>query len=285
MASTPHKLHFVWIQGEAAMPPAFQFNVGTWRAKNPGCTVQVHDCASLRTALAAAAPEALPAFDAAGFANKKDLGVWALLLRDGGFFCDVDFQANRSVVPLLDASPLVLFGNHNVSGLNSSETQPCLLAGGGAAGHPVLRAIVAHMAAVPFTRNALAYTVRLCRAFSRTVTESQAAMVSTPLQFFLEPASQLGLDVLGEFRFFRTTEPLHRGSGIAFPTTRQGSWHNWLQKAYLYIVYRMNSRRNVWLFVAALCAAAVMIATLVVACIALHRASRRVGPRGGGGGF
>ena len=235
----PKKLHFTWVQGRDAMPAWAKFNVDTWRALNPEAEVVVHDAESMLAAVQAARmPTLLAAYKTLDtcYVRRKDMAQFAILLQHGGLHIDVDLQCQKCVDDLLGANTLLAF-DCDLSPVVHVPAAALQLVGA-IPGHPVIRATVAGMAAAAWdlvtagggqTRDpcSLASTQAVGRVWPTTFAALHQTYVSTPLQYFLQPAWMAGLeDPRSRLR------PLFRGTGYAFLTTPQGSWHSPLMAAY-----------------------------------------------------
>jgi hypothetical protein len=102
--SVPRRVHLVWMQGAAAMPPKYAPNVAAWRELHPGWEVRLWDEAELR-ALAQAAfsrwarlmdPRVLPVL-----IERCDVGRVFPLAALGGIYADLDYTPLRSFEPMV----------------------------------------------------------------------------------------------------------------------------------------------------------------------------------------
>lgn len=130
-----------------ALPARAQVLLADWARLNPGLTLRLYDDAGARAVVADVASERLALYDALGHGvMRADLFRWAVLLRDGGIYADIDMQALRPLPEALFSTPCLLSEEAHLGRLRQLELgypRPvqianCIMAG--RAGHPFFRA-------------------------------------------------------------------------------------------------------------------------------------------------
>ncbi|MFY9825023.1 MAG: glycosyltransferase [Thermoanaerobaculia bacterium] len=100
----PRIVHQIWIQGEGAMPRRYRRWAESWRALHPDWEYVLWDDAALRRLLGEHLPELLALYERhQDFAERSDLGRYAVLHVHGGLYVDVDTRCVRPLDPLLQA--------------------------------------------------------------------------------------------------------------------------------------------------------------------------------------
>src|SRR5262249_1485667 len=106
----PGIVHQIWIQGESEMPRLYRRWAESWRAQNPGWEYVLWDDAALRRLLGEHLPELLALYEQHhDFAERSDLGRYAVLYVHGGLYVDVDTLCVRPLDPLLQAGDARFF--------------------------------------------------------------------------------------------------------------------------------------------------------------------------------
>lgn len=242
----PHIVHFIWIGGP--MPAKFAFNIQTFRDKNPGFQVMVHDDASLRALMRQHFPLTLTRYDAAvNLPHKKDFGSFVVVHVYGGVFFDCDLQCVKSLAPLCDSMTLLGVQAVRDAGLAPRAQYPCLSVFGAIKAHPVIGETIATMAAVQ--RTALMsnhkYIGKTSDAWSHTFIKNFPRYLSTPLQYGLHPGVVFGFVPALRFVGNMMVPTPEMYTYLAGP---QGSWHSPLQRLYHKATAAMYENQTAALF-------------------------------------
>jgi mannosyltransferase OCH1-like enzyme len=88
----PKTLHFIWMQGLAAMPANYRQCFDSWAAKNPGWTVKLWT------------EDDLPDTWAMNLATPTEICEvmrYEIVHREGGIYCDCDHECVKPIEPLV----------------------------------------------------------------------------------------------------------------------------------------------------------------------------------------
>ncbi len=265
VGTVPHIIHFIWIG--SALPDKYAFNIQTFRDKNPGFEVMVHDDAALRTLMHSRFPDTLARYESAvNYPQKKDFASFVVVYVYGGVFFDCDLQCLKGLSPVVDKLTLLAVQHVADSGLATLEQGPSLSVFGAIAAHPVIGATITAMASVhkPHHVTPYSYIQAVATKWSKTFKELFPVYLSTPLQYGLQPGSKFGF--LPTWRFV--------GSMMA-PTPdmytylagAQGSWHSPLQRFYHQVAAAIYTNKTTVLFVIVIFTLlAVLVLLVLTAC-------------------
>lgn len=129
------------------LPARAQVLCADWARLNPGLSLRLYDDAGARAVVADVAPDRLALYDRlAHGVMRADLFRWAVLLRDGGIYADIDMQVLRPLPPALFQTPCLLAEEAHLGRQRQRELgypRPVQIANcfmSGRAGHPFFRA-------------------------------------------------------------------------------------------------------------------------------------------------
>jgi hypothetical protein len=242
----PHIVHFIWIG--SALPPKYAFNIQTFRDKNPGFQVMVHDDASLRELMKQHVPLTLARYDAASnLPHKKDFGSFVVVYVYGGVFFDCDLQCVKSLAPLCDSMTLLAVQAVRDAGLAPRLQYPCLSVFGAIKAHPIIGETIATMAAIQKTAlmSKAKYIEATSHAWQRAFVDNFPRYLSTPLQYGLQPGIVFGFVPALRFVGNMMVPTPEMYTYLAGP---QGSWHNPLQRLYHKAAAALYENRTAALF-------------------------------------
>ena len=247
ITTIPHIVHFIWIG--SALPPKYAFNIQTFRDKNPGFQVMVHDDASLRELMKQHVPLTLARYDAAlNLPQKKDFGSFVVVYVYGGAFFDCDLQCVQSLAPLLDTISLLAI-NTGVTdaGLAPQRQDACLSVFGAIKAHPVIGETIQKMALVTRTptMTECRYLEAVAGVWRRVFRDNFPRYLSTPLQYGLQPGIIFGF--VPALRFVGNMM-VPTPEMYTYLTGPQGSWHNPLQRLYHKATAALYENRTAALF-------------------------------------
>lgn len=269
----PLLFHFTWIQGEAALPEKFAYNVNTWRWLNPSGTVHVHDDDSILKLLRQDWPDLLQLYKACGNANKKDIAMFVILHRYGGVHADVDMQCVRPLEDLLatmwSLMPVEFLPD---TSLAPGYIHPALCVLGAVAGHPVLVDVLRRLCGLQAPSGTKARKTNLkvsesiVAQWDASVHQQYHVCLGTRHQFFIQPAWVFGTHNLTRYTEGGIRGPLNSFGNRPYAVLvgAQGSWHSGIQRTWHGCVYFCRMHRNV-LFLAGF----LLVLMLLVAAVGL----------------
>jgi len=268
MALIPREFRFIWIQGEAALPPKFAFNVGTWRQKNPGYGTHVHGGEEIEALVKENFPALLPLYARLAIVNKKDVGMFALLHAYGGVFMDLDMQCARGGLEEVLKEQSLVAVDHGNRGLCLKTPRASLVFAASIPGHPAVEETLRAMSTLPFRSSNFSMSKLLYTCWADTFRDMQNQLVSTPLQMYILPTSVLGLDKPEKYT---STTLLLPDKELAVLSRPQGSWHSPISSAYHTAVYSASMNTNTIKFSVLLIFAVLNIAFMIAVLVLLVR--------------
>jgi hypothetical protein len=278
ITTIPHIVHFIWVG--SALPAKCAFNIQTFRDKNPGFQVMVHDDASLRPLLRQHFPATLARYDAAvNLPQKKDFASFVVVYVYGGAFFDCDMQCVKSLAPLLDTLTLLaVYTDVTDAGLAPRRQGPCLTVFGAMKAHPLIRETIEQMALVrrkPLMTK-VAYVEAVLQVWQRVFRANFTRYLSTPLQYGLQPGVKFGF--VPALRFVGNMM-VPTPDMYTYLAGAQGSWHHALQRMYHQCAARVYENEKTVAFVVIVFT---LLAVLVILALAASGYSCCIS--GGGGG-
>ena len=233
----PKKLHFIWIQGEDAMPDVLKGNVDSWRRSHPSWSVQVWGDAQISELLNAKYPQLLHRYNhSVNYQQQKDVASLAIIDALGGVFMDADFQCLRPLDNLVTGKAVLVVqapGGKGVFDMRSVTNAVF----GATAGNPVLTDAIDRMASHKDRSTLLPkdiYVTNVGTTWKRAVLAQQSKLQGTDNQFFIQPSKQFFLcgsvAEAWKCRMQPTTD------AYAFQTGEVGNWHSGTQRAYFRVI-------------------------------------------------
>jgi len=205
------------------LPPRARALRADWVRLNPDLHLRLFDDAGARAVVADVVPERIAQYDALPYpVMRADLFRWAVLLRDGGLYADIDMQALQPLPPALFQTACLLCEEAHLGRWRQREL-------GYARPIQIANCIMAGQAGHPFFRAALETGFALAAAAGPDIPRDRIEDLTGPKMVtrLLQGRVWPDVRVASQIQFMGPMDYPARGPGARHMVTRheaQGSW-------------------------------------------------------------